>query len=331
MARHKNRASSEQKTADKKALKNIAEKERIAFIYIATGKRGVGKTYTTTNSVILPYTKDNKKTGWKGRPVVIFDTNKEFTQFPPIWFDIEATKPDPEDPRGRRRIPDTKQMCKALIDFSNKVQKGEAKPQVIRVLPQSLSGEPMSPNQKKLASMSILKEFKNGLILLEDLNHYMLGARTTDMVGAIVTNRHRNQDIIIHLQATSKLDPTMFQNVNILRMHYQSDNLGRIKSKITEPNLFFIAFAIIKNEYMAGNKRYYLYVNPEDEYIYGPTEEQFRKGVETFAVENPKELTKFEKSLKYKDDLLPSKDAVMQSFIDDKMHFLATYSPRAKK
>ena len=49
----------------------------------ATGKKGVGKTFTTLKA-IAEYVKPNRKTGKKPRKVLIYDINMEYTEFKAI-------------------------------------------------------------------------------------------------------------------------------------------------------------------------------------------------------------------------------------------------------
>jgi len=56
---------------------------REPILMCATGKKGVGKTYTTMN-LIKDYIKPNKKIGKKARKVLIYDINMEYTEFKAI-------------------------------------------------------------------------------------------------------------------------------------------------------------------------------------------------------------------------------------------------------
>ena len=49
----------------------------------ATGKKGVGKTFTTMQ-LINSYIKPNKSTGKKARKVLIYDINMEYTDYKAI-------------------------------------------------------------------------------------------------------------------------------------------------------------------------------------------------------------------------------------------------------
>ena len=56
---------------------------REPILMCATGKKGVGKTYTTMG-LINSYIKPNKKTGKKARKVLIYDINMEYTDYKAI-------------------------------------------------------------------------------------------------------------------------------------------------------------------------------------------------------------------------------------------------------
>ena len=57
--------------------------KREPILMCATGKKGVGKTFTT-NLLIDTYTKGNRKAGKKARKVLIYDINMEYTQYKAI-------------------------------------------------------------------------------------------------------------------------------------------------------------------------------------------------------------------------------------------------------
>ena len=54
-------------------------KKRNPYLYVAVGKKGGGKTYTTTNKVMKPYAYGRNK-----KRVLIVDVNDEYTEFKTI-------------------------------------------------------------------------------------------------------------------------------------------------------------------------------------------------------------------------------------------------------
>jgi hypothetical protein len=44
-------------------------------------------------------------------------------------------------------------------------------------------------------------------------------------------------------------------------MHYQADNVNDIKGKVNNPTLMKIAQILVNNKYMAGDKRFFVYIH----------------------------------------------------------------------
>ena len=290
---------------------------RIPYLYIATGIKGGGKTYFSTNSIMYPYIEAKGQ----NKPVLIFDTNSEYEGVEDIYFDITLTRADPANPK--KQVPDPKKIAEHIIAFSRDVQARKFKPQMRRILPFKPNKEEMTPQEKRIAAQIILKYFKTGLVVLEDLNSYMLGAKTVDMISAIVTNRHRNQDILIHLQSVSAMDPRMFANVNVIRMHHQPDPLKRISDKLTNPELFYIAKEIVDSKWQT-NPYAFVYVYPQLQKIGNVDEWEFREGCKLYLNSNPGVLRQYMQRMDLDSGKATKRSAneAVSDFVNSKMHYI---------
>jgi hypothetical protein len=217
----------------------MSEKEREPLLMCVTGRKGVGKTYTTTK-MLYDYIKPNPRTGKKGRKVLIYDVNMEYTQFKTIG------------------IKDVKRFAHS------------EKPQVRRVLPVDEHGNVLKIDEMVDILNIILQDFRGGLLLLEDINRYMLQAKTQDIIGVITTCRHRDLDIVCHYQSLSALDPRMWQNSNYIRFHSQMDDIERYKQRIPNFEMFKIAQYLVEyHYYKKKNPRFYCFVANDDNFITG--------------------------------------------------------------
>lgn len=213
--------------------------KREPILMCVVGTKGVGKSYTTEKS-FDSYIRYNPVTGKKGRKILIFDVNEEFTKYRTI--DIKDIKKFTQSPKIEIR----------------------------RVLPRDKNGKPLKLDQMQDVMSEIINNFRGGLVLLEDINRYMIQAKTADVIGVITTNRHRDLDIICHYQSLSALDPRMWQNSYYIRFHRQADKIARYKDRIPNYELFQIAENIIANRYTAmKDPRFFVYVNNLDNFIAG--------------------------------------------------------------
>jgi len=202
--------------------------ERQPMLMLVCGETGVGKTYRNILE-IENYLKDHPALNRKGRKVLIFDVNDD---------DYE---------------------CYATVspDFIRKLKLIRAR----RIRPLTLEGQTMSIEEKRDMVERMVRQFTEGLLVLEDLDKYMTGAKGQTIVGLLTTNRHHGLDIMISHQSIAKITTTEFQNCTWLRLHKQVDDVTRYRNRI--PNYFLVRIAtlIVEEQYLIGNIRYFVYVN----------------------------------------------------------------------
>ncbi len=220
----------------------VKQEERQPMLILTCGETGVGKTYRNILE-IESYQKDNPLTGRKGRKVLIFDVNDD------DYERYQTVSPD--------HIRDLK-LIRAR-----------------RIRPLTRSGETMTLEEKRDMVERMVKQFSEGLLVLEDLDKYMTGAKGQTIVGLLTTNRHHGLDIMISHQSIAKITTTEFQNCTWLRLHKQVDDITRYRTRI--PNYFLVRLAtlIVEEQYLIGNIRFFVYVNMRKLRIRGCSREAF--------------------------------------------------------
>ena len=210
---------------------------REALLGAAVGKKGIGKTYTTIQ-LIESYVRGSSKS--KPRKVLILDVNDEFTQY-------KALSP------------------KDILLFSH-----VAKIEVRRIRPFNNDGRKMSLNEISDTLFKILDEFKNGLLLIEDINRYISDSLPNDLIGALCTNRHISLDIIMHFQSIGRITPKIWQNLNFLRFHKNSEGVDKHKKKFEDKHEGLkIVEILVDNQYYNGNERFHVTFDCDYEKIRG--------------------------------------------------------------
>ncbi|MEI7960763.1 MAG: hypothetical protein WCI04_00345 [archaeon] len=211
---------------------------REAGMMVCTGIQGVGKTYQNMH-VIKEYVKDKFYNKVKGRKCLIFDTNGEYTPENFSKNDIENF------PIKRIALSDVEQWSRTenqecrRIDAKNLGIKG-----------------------KKEAVEFLLKVFRNGMLVLEDINTYILSVTfMEEIVGGLVNLRHRAVDVLISYQSLRPVEPRIWQNSRWIRFHFQADNVNDIKGKVSNPTLMKIAQLVVNNRYLGGDKRFFVYIH----------------------------------------------------------------------
>src|SRR5690606_2284323 len=96
------------------------------------------------------------------------------------------------------------------------------------------NGERMTLSEMAAALGYILDNYRNGLLLIEDITKYITDSLPGDLIGSICTQRHVSVDVIIHVQTLGKLfNPKLWGNCNEVRLHRADDTIDRHRSKVS--------------------------------------------------------------------------------------------------
>jgi len=185
-------------------------------LFIICGETGIGKTRRSLIE-IFEYLKKNKITGKKARKILAFDANAD----------------------------DYPMFRTVSLDHIKNLKTAQAR----RVLPFKSDGTLMNLEEKREVVEKLVRQFKNGLLILEDLDKYMTGAKGQAVIGLLTTNRHSGLDIMVSHQSIAKVTTTEWQNCTWLRLHHQVDDISRYKDRI--PNYFIVRLAsyIVNEQY----------------------------------------------------------------------------------
>jgi hypothetical protein len=252
--------------ADEKALST-----REAGMMITTGIQGVGKTYQNMH-VIKDYVKDKLYNKVRGRKCLIFDTNGEYTKSQFAANDIEGFDPK------RISLKDVPAWSRANLQECRRI---DAKNVGIK--------------EKKEILEFLIRYFRNGLLVIEDINTYILNVtHMEEIVGGLVNLRHRACDVLISYQSLRPVEPRMWQNARWVRMHYQADNVNDIKGKVTNPTLYKIAQLLVNNRYFNDDKRFLLFIHSFKNKIEGRfTKSEFTAACRQYLNSNKKEIKEY--------------------------------------
>ena len=209
------------------------KKSRQNMLTLVCGETGVGKTYRNLQEIKY-YLKDNPVSGKKGRKVLAFDTNDDdYTSFktvsPEQLYRLSALRPR-------------------------------------RIRPYNKDGSPMGNPEKKEVVKKILKYFRNGLIILDDIDDYMTFEKGQDLVSSLCTLRHKGVDIIFTHQTIGKISKTAWQNCTWLRLHHQVDDILEYKSRIPKYPIVRIATLIVDEQYDLAYSKFTRGEISEDEF-----------------------------------------------------------------
>lgn len=259
---------------------------------VSSGFKGTGKT---TDVVEWLESYAYRTDGTKGRKGLLFDTNMEYT---------------------------TENLKKAGKTYHIKTILAEQVPlfirhpkiEICRVLPVKRDGTIMKSAEKKQMAWHLLSTFKNGVMVLEDPNNYVLNfTNEEEFVGQIMNNAHRNQDIMINLQSLNMINPIILRNLDFVRMRYQSDDISSKFESKTE--LFSIAKFILDVKYAAGNQFFSVLVLNHQSKIKGVfNKSDFALGCNKYLDQNPRLIKHAKTRIKTDSDIKARAEAIRQLF-----------------
>jgi hypothetical protein len=202
---------------------------RQAGLFVVVGQKASGKSTTTLNLYIRPSIRSAAS-----RRSLIVDPHEEYAEYPDI-----------------KTLP---------ID---KIQLFSIHPIVeIRRIQTYYKGQEMTPDQKAECVKHILNNYRNGILLLEDINEYIFDYMPGDIVGQILSQRHKGIDIILHYHSLGAIHKKIWRHINVIRMHKCEDSVMDNRDKFPEKfELFKIAENIVNDQFSNGNQYFYLHID----------------------------------------------------------------------
>ena len=234
--------------------------DRECFIEISIGKKGVGKTFTTKltmNDYITTYR----------QPAIVFDVNNEYTECKAIDYDVTEKS-------EAKRIQILKDITVA---------------KAYRIIPFTKDRMPMSTKEMTLVTDDIIRHFKGGLVIFDDINKYVQSNVREQMVGLLIGLRHTGNDLIVYYQSFYAVPPKFWANINILRLHKVTDNPRPYANKIANYELVCLMYAIVELGFRKGDYRYKVYGDIADGKFY-IDEATFVTACKEYLNKNPKEI-----------------------------------------
>lgn len=236
------------------------------LLVCVSGRKRVGKTHESLRQLIFhAYLAKVKRKG------LYFDLNNEGGA-----YKINGVT------HNIKKIPHN-----GIIAYSN-----QAKPEVRRIVPIHDDGRVMDEVELENLLLKVCKEFRGGILLIDDMNLVYGDAMPVKFTGLLCNNAHRDCDIIIQIQSCGRLLPKLLQNINIIRCHDQLDDLDDSKGKLKgDHKILKITQNIIKAQVKAGNPRFFCYVDRDISKIKGAfSPKMLADAIQDFLLNNTKEM-----------------------------------------
>ena len=249
--------------------------ERQPLIIVVCGMKGVGKTHFSVEEIdkYVSGTHDRE-----ARKALILDFSED-----DMYAHYPAVHP---------------KYVRSLKEFRGR-----------RILPYEVDGKPYTLEKMKDTAEYVIFNYKNGLLVLEDIDKYLYGVQGRSLIGALTTNRHSGLDILITHQSLSKVTQNEWQNAAYLRLHHQLDPIDRLNDgRLPNYPLLKISQIVVDRRYykavddfegeVIGEKEFikrrsfFVHVNMFNHKIVGCGKEEFDSAALRFVRENYTAITK---------------------------------------
>lgn len=191
--------------------------DRPPRLTVAVADQNGGKTYVTLQVCDLALL-GNRQFNVLPQRILIFDVNGEFPQVRTLPLNMVPLFS--QYPYYAKDFPETH---KPLHNNPKNRYPFECR----RVTPFKSDGTLMTSDELQIALGYLLNHFKNGIFVGEDFSTYNdNGKIKMDIATKLLNKRHRNLDIIFHVQSKSLAsNPTFMRNNPIIRLHKTSDRI----------------------------------------------------------------------------------------------------------
>ena len=249
---------------------SAAHHDRSPILVIPTGAQDIGKSYQTLRQAI--YQAYLSKTP---RQTLLFDTNNEYE-----FYEIAGK---------------THNIKKIGITDADILKYSSSKiPEVRRIVPFRPNGLPMSPEEAEKLLVRVIELYRGGTLVIEDLNRLYGDALPVSISGLLVNVRHRNCDVVFHLQSIARVLPKMLQNAKVIRFHYQLDSIVNSSEKLKgEIEIYQIAEKMVTKEYDKGGThiRFFVYIYRMERKLKGEfSNRMLAEAIQEYISETPRIL-----------------------------------------
>lgn len=236
--------------------------QREAKFVLVIGKKGVGKTYETLNEITRYLHKARRK-------VLVFDVNGEYGN-------VQKDHNNPRFPNIRGIAAD--QVLNWMLNGVIEAR---------RIIPVKSDGTAYTDPEMQELMKVVVKTFKNGALILEDITKIVSDSTPNDLIGALATQRHASLDIYIHFQSIQKAaHPKFVALSNLIRMHKCEDEVARYTNKFPDITGMFLTENIVALM-TKQNKRFCAYYWKEDKKIKGAFgKKEFHQAIEMYLQDN---------------------------------------------
>lgn len=222
----------------------------------AVGMTGVGKTYQNLiqiRNVVL----GNPEKHVAPQKVLILDNNMEYRNDNADVLQILAPY----------RIYIKTIRSKDVYQFSR-----QAQVEVARIVPVDDNGNMLAGKKFGEKLNEVLENMVGGLIVAEDFKAMAGNSLNEELIGQLVTRRHKGCDTLVSLQHLRMISPVVMAVTKWVRLHESSGDVEKSNEKFSNIiELVNIAKNIVHARYMQGgmNERFFVKIQVQRQFISG--------------------------------------------------------------
>lgn len=238
---------------------------REAYILTVVGRQGGGKTYRQVQEC-LAYAKSRK--------VLVFDCNVpsgSYKDFPTIDYDCTL-----QDEYKHGRVTVDKSTTRAGV-----IKQWPTGVGARRVVNYRKDTQMMNVTEMNQTALDMMSHFKDGMLVFEDMNAYLIGVRALGFLSNFLRCRHNGVDLVLILQSAGAIDPRIWANTSLLRMHKTLDSVRTpsIRRRIPHDKFEMVMLGelMVNHQYDLGNTYFFVYLELRQYKILGATPDLLSK------------------------------------------------------
>lgn len=221
---------------------------REAYILCVVGRQGGGKTYRQVQEC-LAYSKKRK--------VLVFDCNVpsgSYKDLPTIDYDCSL-----QDDYKHGKVVSDKSSTRT--DVIKKWPEGVG---ARRVVNYRKDGNLMNAVEMNQTALDMMEHFRDGMLVFEDMNAYLIGVRALKFLSNFLRVRHNRVDLVLIMQSAGALDPRIWGNTSLMRMHKTLDSVrtASIRKRIPHDKFEMVMLGelMVNEQYENGNVYFFVYL-----------------------------------------------------------------------
>lgn len=130
------------------------------------------------------------------------------------------------------------------------------KPEVYIILPINPNGSPMTDEQKREMVIKAVNSLEKVLLVLDDIDDILKGAKPRDLDKIFVSHRHRGIDLITTHQFLNPITTQEWGAVKTISLRRKTQSVSIIEDRVPNSEIIYIAEFMVDEQYFLATRMF---------------------------------------------------------------------------